>query len=353
MESRSTSPAGPAFREVCWESPSNIAVVKYWGKHGLQLPNNPSLSMTLSEARTRTRLRWRDGKGEVLAFRAGGEASADFGARVEQYFHKMKQELPLLQRLDLEIETENTFPHSSGIASSASGMSALALGLCSIASELGELPADGPQFQRLAGRMARLGSGSACRSLCGPWMAWGQTEAFAGATDDHAVEVEGVAQPFATLRDAILIVDAGRKAVSSTVGHAMMVDNPYGPIRYANARRRINEMASALRTGDTALVVEISEAEALELHALMMTSVPGFLLLKPNTLAILERVRAFRQRSSVPICFTLDAGPNPHLLYPEEASDAVERFIQEELTPFCAQGRVLYDRAGSGPRRIV
>ncbi len=340
-----------SFREVCWESPSNIAIVKYWGKHGLQLPRNPSLSMTLSQARTRTSLRWRDGNGQMLDFKAGGEASADFAMRVQSYLSKMQQELPVLSRIDLEVNTHNSFPHSSGIASSASGMSALALCLCSIAAQMGELEESGPDFDRMAGRMARLGSGSACRSLSGPWMSWGMSEALPGSSDDYAQVVPRVAEIFNSYRDAILIVDTSRKSISSTVGHAMMIDNPFAPARYDNARRRMLELSATLRDGDTALMVEVAEAEAMELHALMMTSVPSFVLLKPGTLAIIERIRGFRQRSSVPLCFTLDAGPNVHLLYPQSAEEAVRALIADELQVFCDGGRVLYDWAGPGAQR--
>jgi diphosphomevalonate decarboxylase len=345
--------SGAAFRETTWESPSNIAIVKYWGKHGLQLPRNPSISMTLSNAKTRTTLRWRSGSGRLLDFKASGEASERFSTRVEQYLDKMIQELPVLGKIDLEVHTSNSFPHSSGIASSASGMSALALGLCSIAAELGELPSEGPVFQQKAGRMARLGSGSACRSLDGPWMAWGKSEAFEGATDDFAITPDQVNPVFKTLRDAILIVDAGQKAISSTIGHSMMTDNPFAEARYANARRRMLEMYGTLKSGDTALFVEIAEAEAMELHALMMTSVPSFILLKPGTLALIEKIRAFRRITSIPICFTLDAGPNLHLLYPESAVDKVHALISDELQAFCADGRVLYDQAGEGPKRLA
>ncbi len=348
-----SSSAGAPFREVIWESPSNIAIVKYWGKHGLQLPRNPSLSLTLDKSRTRTTVRWRKGNGQMIAFKAGGEASPDFAARVDNYLSKMQQELPLLAGLDLQVETSNTFPHSSGIASSASGMSALALCLCSIAAAHGELPEDGPLFRTKAGRLARLGSGSACRSLSGPWMTWGKTEAYNDSTDDHAISVEEVDPVFQTLRDAILIVDASRKSITSTVGHAMMMDNPFAPARYDNARRRMLEMSATLRNGDTALMVEIAEAEAMELHALMMTSVPSFILLKPATLSLIERVRGFRNRTSIPVCFTLDAGPNLHLLYPESAEEKVRALIADELQPFCAEGRVIYDQAGEGPQRIA
>ena len=342
--------------QAAWSAPSNIAIVKYWGKHGVQLPRNPSVSLTLSQALTRTRVFWRPGTGRLVAFSAEGEASPDFSDRVGAYLQRMETELPMLGELDWGVATENTFPHSSGIASSASGFAALALGLASAVAAHGALPDDGPRFRALAGRLARLGSGSACRSICGPWMAWGQTDAFPGnaedASDDHAVSVDAVHADFQTWRDAILIVDASKKSVSSTAGHRLMDGNPFAAVRFANAQRRTTELALALRSGDAEAFVAIAEAEALELHALMMTSQPSYVLMQPRTLSLIAAVRAFRAETGLPVAFTLDAGPNLHLLYPASAEGAVKPWIENELKPFCADGRILYDAAGEGPVRL-
>jgi diphosphomevalonate decarboxylase len=357
-----SAPAPADFTgSAAWRAPSNIAIVKYWGKHGVQLPRNPSVSLTLSEAVTETTLYWRPGSGRLVAFAAGGEADAAFADRVAAYLGRMAAEHPALARLDWGVATANAFPHSSGIASSASGFAALALGLASAVSAQalpGEdaLPADGPRFRAFAGRLARLGSGSACRSLCGPWMAWGATDAFSGntepATDEHAVPLDAVHPDFRTWRDAIGIVDAGRKAVSSTAGHRLMEGNPFAGARFANARRRTGELAAALRGGDADAFVAIAEAEALELHALMMTSSPSYVLMRPATLELIQRVRAWRADTGLPVAFTLDAGPNLHLLYPASAEEAARDWIASEMAPLCADGRVLYDGAGPGPDRI-
>lgn len=347
--------------QASWAAPSNIAIVKYWGKHGVQLPRNPSVSMTLSKALTGTRLHWRPGTGRLVAFSASGEADAQFADRVAAYLSKMALEHPALARLDFGVETENAFPHSSGIASSASGFAALALGLASavVAESQGaeaSLPEDGPAFRSFAGRLARLGSGSASRSLCGPWMAWGQTEAFADnaekPTDDHAVPLDHVHADFSTWRDAIAIVDAGKKAVSSSAGHRLMEGNPFAETRFGNARQRTLALDRALREGDTDTFVQIAEAEALELHALMMSSKPSYILMRPGTLAVIQAVQEFRADTDLPLCFTLDAGPNVHLLYPASAAAQVEDFIHDAVRRYCDDGRVLMDAAGEGPTRL-
>jgi diphosphomevalonate decarboxylase len=99
--------------------------------------------------------------------------------------------------------------------------------------------------------------------------------------------------------------------------------------------------------------INIIESEALQLHALMMCSNPSFILMKPNTLRIIEEVRRFRSETNIPLCFTLDAGPNVHLLYPENEAEKVEKFIKNELVTYCNQGRWIADHVGDGPKKLL
>jgi diphosphomevalonate decarboxylase len=334
---------------VTWESPSNIAIVKYWGKYGRQLPKNPSVSMTLSAAKTRTTLKWRKGTGALSSFLLSGQENVQFASRVGKFISSISDELPFIREVDFEIETENTFPHSAGIASSASGMSALAIALVSAGQRMGALD----QFDlNLVSRLSRLGSGSACRSVNGPWMVWGNSKAFPGSNDDFAVKAEHVHEVFEQMHDAILIVSEGEKPVSSSAGHGLMETNPHAGQRFANAYANCVRLERILRSGDLPEFVRIAEAEALELHALMMTSEPSFILMKPATLEIIEKLRAFRTDTGIQVCFTLDAGPNVHVLYPNADKDKVEDFIKDELVSNCVGGRVLWDMAGEGPLAI-
>ena len=119
------------MNKVTWQSPSNIALIKYWGKHGVQLPSNPSLSFTLSECNTTTELFWKEGEGNIeLLF--NGESKERFTARAREYISSITPRFPYLKEFDLHIDSTNNFPHSAGIASSASAMSSLALCLCSM-----------------------------------------------------------------------------------------------------------------------------------------------------------------------------------------------------------------------------
>ena len=119
-----------------------------------------------------------------------------------------------------------------------------------------------------------------------------------------------------------------------------------------NAFRNIVDLLSALKTGDLELFIKIAESEAMQLHALMMCSKPSVLLLKPNTLRIINTLYEFRRETDIPVCFTLDAGPNVHLLYPDQHAEMVERFIMDELEPYCHEGQWIADHVGDGPSKI-
>jgi diphosphomevalonate decarboxylase len=155
------------------------------------------------------------------------------------------------------------------------------------------------------------------------------------------------------LQDTILIVHEGIKSVSSRAGHALMDTHPMRKQRYVNANNRLQELLSVLQTGDLEKFCMLTEAEALELHALMMTSNPSFILMKPNTLEIIERIRSFRAETKIPVCFTLDAGPNVHILYPFSQKKQVRNFIQSELLKLCSQKKAIYDGMGRGPKQLL
>jgi diphosphomevalonate decarboxylase len=108
-----------------------------------------------------------------------------------------------------------------------------------------------------------------------------------------------------------------------------------------------------MRAGDTETFIRITESEALTLHAMMMTSQPYFLLLKPDTLQIIDRIFAFREKTGLPVSFTLDAGPNVHLLYPAAINDEVKHFIDNDLLPFLSPKGYIEDEVGKGPEKIL
>jgi diphosphomevalonate decarboxylase len=339
-----------------WRSPSNIALVKYWGKYGVQMPENPSVSFTLKNAYTDTFITYSSktvaGKGIEMSFMFEGKPQAAFEAKIRTFLESIILHFPFLEQLKLEISSENSFPHSTGIASSASSMSALALCLCQIESDLygGMRP---HEFWEKASLIARLGSGSACRSVFPVAAVWGKTASVPFSSQEFAVGIEKDIDPvFAGFKDAILIVSSQEKSVSSRAGHGLMKGNPYATARYTQANDHLGEIVDAMKNGDLKKWGSIVEKEALTLHALMMASEPPFILMRPETLHIIEKVQAKRAATGWHMYFTLDAGPNVHLLYPESIAAEVETFIGESLLEHCEQGKVIYDQVGKGSVKL-
>ena len=340
--------------KVGWASPSNIALVKYWGKKGKQIPQNPSISFTLSECRSETFIGFEKANNFCFRFFFEGKESPAFGAKIEKFLLDYQAFFPFINQLAMAVESRNTFPHSSGIASSASSMSAFVMGLIEIERSL-SLSKGRPVDMDLqkASYFSRLASGSAARSVFPKLALWGQTEAYQGSSDEYAVSLENDIHPvFKSFRDAILIVSGETKSVSSRAGHALMEGNPYASARYAQANDNIKTLLAALKAGDLDTFINITESEALQLHALMMCSNPSYILMKPNTLNLINEIREFRHESKISLCFTLDAGPNVHLLYPESEAEKVEYFIKNVLVKYCDQGRWIADQVGEGPKKL-
>ena len=334
-----------------WESPSNIALVKYWGKKENQIPANPSISFTLDACKTITTLKF-EKKSSTNDFSLDvyldGEKKKDFKPKIETFFKRIENYLPFLKQYHFTIETSNSFPHSSGIASSASGMSALALCLMSIEKESNQEMTD-TFFNQKASFLARLGSGSACRSIEGDIIVWGNHIDIENSSDLFGIKYPyQIHENFKNYQDTILLVDKGEKQVSSTIGHNLMNGHPFAKERFMQANTNLSKLINVFKTGDLKSFVEIVESEALTLHAMMMTSLPYFVLMKPNTLEIINKIWKFRKLTNSNVCFTLDAGANVHVLYPEQDTKQVIKFIQNELVAHCQNGHYICDRIGFG-----
>jgi diphosphomevalonate decarboxylase len=352
--------AGEASKTVengsfSWSAPSNIALVKYWGKKEPQLPANPSISFTLNHCKTITTLGFtrKESDGNFafdLLFE--GQPKEDFKPKIQKFFERIEPYCPYLKQFHFTIDTKNTFPHSSGIASSASGMAALAVNIMSLEKLLfPEMSED--FFNQKASFLARLGSGSACRSVKGEVVVWGSHAEIDGSSDLFGVEFpHPIHDNFKDYQDTILLVDKGEKQVSSTVGHDLMNNHPFAGQRFLQAHENLSKIKSVLENGNLSEFIAIVESEALTLHAMMMTSLPYFILIKPNTLEIINAIWKFRSQSNIPVCFTLDAGANVHVLYPENVRVAVLEFIKRELVGYCQNGQYICDAIGNGAKLI-
>lgn len=339
-----------------WSSPSNIALVKYWGKKKDQIPQNPSIGFTLDICKTTTSLSFEKKKKEDNEFSfdiyLDGEIKPDFKPKIETFFKRVECYLPFLKNYSLKIETSNTFPHSSGIASSASGMSALSLCLMSVEKQLHPEMTD-KFFAGKASFLARLGSGSACRSIEGDLVVWGKHDEIVGSSDLFGIKYPyEVHDNFKNYQDTILLVDKGEKQVSSTVGHDLMHGHPFAQARFKQAREHVSGLIHILKKGDLDKFIKIVESEALTLHAMMMASMPYFILMKPNTLEIINKIWQFRKDTGLHVSFTLDAGANVHVLYPDNECEQVFEFIKNELVAYCQNGEYICDKIGFGAKQL-
>ena len=328
--------------EVFASCPSNIALIKYWGKYEGQIPANPSISFTLSNCKTETKMIFRSGeKFSIKTFLAGKEETK-FSEKIEKYFRNIEKYLPWILQGSFDIETENTFPHSSGIASSASGFGAIAKCLMEM-----DKAFSGKDFfdAKKASFLARLGSGSACRSVYDGLVVWGEVNEVEGSSDLYAVKYpnEEIHPIFRDFNDYVLLIHEGQKSVSSTVGHGLMNTNPYAERRFQEARENFVPMKEILKSGDLQVFMKLVEHEALTLHAMMMMSAPAFILMQTGTLQVINRVWEFRKETNLPLFFTLDAGANVHLLFPSEKKAEISNFIETELLQYTQNGGIVRD----------
>lgn len=333
--------------EISWKAPSNIALIKYWGKKDIQVPLNPSLSFTLKNAVTKTIVKFKPRTSQEdisFIFYFDGKKNHKFGTKVKKYLESIFSYVPFLKDYHLDIFSENNFPHSSGMASSASSMAALSLCLVSLERAISRKIIQEVDFYKRASFLARLGSGSACRSIYSKINLWGFQPEFEGV-DEYSRSFLGLHPIFDNYRDAILVIDKKVKKVSSSVGHQLMNKHPFLKSRIEQANCNLRRLIHCMAIGDCEGFAEIVENEALTLHGLMMSSTPSFILMAPKTLSMIEKIRNKREQTKLPICFTLDAGANIHLLYPQKIEKEVEEFISNELK----LSNVIFDEVGPGP----
>jgi diphosphomevalonate decarboxylase len=335
---------------ISYSSPSNIAIIKYWGKEpGDQVPMNPSVSMTLQNCRSFTTVEYevRRGSAPHIEVVFQGKRSIDIEAKLQRWFTKISYFFSWLNYASLKIESHNNFPHSAGIASSASGMSTMAMCLASIDRHV--TSSQVPDSDLLS-KISRLGSGSAARSVMGPWVLWGETQLLEGATNDHAVLIPDVHELFSDLCDTIVVVDREPKSMSSRDGHTLMELHPWRNGRKEQVRQNMQELLPALKNGDWAAFQKVTENEALSLHGLMLASEGGLMLWKGNSVDWMHYLRNQRKKSGVPLTFTLDAGANLHILYPAHATEDVLEILSSSPVPSL---EFIHDKAGKGPEKLL
>lgn len=317
------------------EAPSNIALVKYWGAADLDraTPLNASISMTLRECVSRCTAAYREtsGTSEVwIAAEDGLEpAPESFASGVTAHLEKILEYFG--RSGSFRIAARNSFPMAAGIASSASGFTALAL---AAATALGEA-LDPAELSRLA---RASGSGSAARSAFGGFVEWPAPD---GAGEAHQL----LPPDHWGLGDVIAITESRPKAVSSREGHRRAVTSPHFEKRQELLFGRLESVREALRGRELERLGPVIEEEAIELHLIAMSSRPPIFYWNQGTLAVLETARVMRHEG-IAVWATMDAGANVHLICEAEAEPAVaERVADLPEVEF-----VIRDGVGNGPR---
>ena len=312
----------------------NIAFIKYWGNRdqALRLPVNGSISMNLAGLETRTTVEFsQDFENDALTINQ--QPVAGPGLQRVVYF------LNRVRALDgkawfAHVNSENNFPTGAGIASSAAAFASLSLA----ASRAIGLDLDEPALSRLA----RTGSGSACRSIPSGFVEWKM-----GSSDADSYASSFASPQHWALVDHVAIVRTVHKPVGSTEGHALASTSPLQVARVADAPRRLDFCRMAILNRDFTSLAMILEEDSNLMHAVMMTSRPALFYWEPASLALMKSIPTWRQEG-LNAAYTLDAGPNVHVLGPVEDSPV----IQKRLSAFPGVKEVLVAPVG-GPARLV
>lgn len=312
----------------------NIAFIKYWGNRddALRLPSNGSISMNLDGLHARTTVTFEPALPADSLRLNGAEQSGPALERVRRFVEIVRGMAGA--RLFARVVSENNFPTGAGIASSAAAFAALSLA----ASHAAGLELSEPELSRLA----RLGSGSASRSVPGGFVEW------QAGSDDASSYAFQVAPPgYWDLVDCVAVAAAGHKPVGSSEGHALAGTSPLQAARVADAGRRLDICRRAILERDFAAFAEIVEQDSNLMHAVMMTSRPALFYWEPASLAVMKAVREWRAAGRL-VCYTLDAGPNVHVLTLSEHQE----WVAAALRALPGVERVL-SAAPGGPARLV
>ncbi len=287
---------------------SNIAFIKYWGNRdeALRLPVNGSISMNLAGLETRTSVTFSVLVQEDSLSLNGRPTTGTAYERVSGFLDIVRQLAGINFRA--RVKSKSNFPAGAGIASSAAAFAALALA----ASKAAGLELDEAGLSRLA----RRGSGSACRSIPGGFVEWK-----VGTGDANSYAISLAPPEHWPLIDCVAIVSSDPKATGSTEGQALAETSPLQAMRVSDAPRRLEICRKAILQRDFAAFADIVELDSNMLHAVMMTSLPALFYWLPATLTVMQEVRTARAKG-LPVCYTIDAGPNVHVI--TEVPEAVD-----------------------------
>jgi diphosphomevalonate decarboxylase len=289
------------YQKATARAQANIAFIKYWGNRDetLRLPENSSLSMNLDGLYSETTVIWDDSQDANTLTLNGKPEVGQALARVVKHLDHLREHVSGLPRYATVISTNN-FPMGAGIASSASSFAALTVAAVGAAGIV--LP------EKDLSTLARLGSGSASRSIPTGFVEWH------GGTDHQSSYAESIASPdYWDLVDIIVVVSDSHKKVGSTEGHQSAHTSDLQAGRLLHVDERFKVCKEALLNQDFQSFAEVVEEDSNLMHSVMMTSHPPLFYWQPARVAVMQEVRHWRDEG-LQVCYTLDAGPNVHCI---------------------------------------
>lgn len=293
---------------------ANIAFIKYWGNADdqLRLPANPSISMNLDGLYAETTVTWDDTL-ETDSFKLNDQPqTGEPLRRVSVHLDTLRRRLKISSYAS--VESSNNFPAGAGIASSAAAFAAL--------TTAGVAAAQGSLTERELTTLARLGSGSAARSVPTGFVEW-----HTGKTHEESYAESFAPPDYWDIVDVIAIVSQQHKQVGSSAGHRSANTSDLQGARVAGAVERFETCKLAILERDFATFAEVVEHDSNLMHAVMMTSRPPLFYWLPPTLTIMEQVRQWRAEG-LQVCYTLDAGPNVHCICVRNDAEIVSQRLQ-------------------------
>lgn len=295
-------------------APSNIAFIKYWGKRDedLKIPLNGSISMNLSNLLTTTTVEFNpDFKKDLIII--NDQEEGDEGSRVIKHLDRIRKLAKIKHKA--KVISKNNFPTGTGLSSSASGFAALTLA----ASKAADLSLSEKELSILA----RQGSGSACRSIPDGFVEW-----LDGNTNETSYAVSIFPPDYWDIVDVVAVVSKDKKEISTTEGQKLAKSSPFFPARLSKIKDKIKLMKKHIQEKNFTLFGELVEQEALELHAIMLTSIPSLVYWLPGTLKVMHAVKRWRQEG-LQVYFTVNTGQDIHLICQKKDAEKVVNKAKE------------------------
>lgn len=303
------------------QAPSNIALIKYMGKKDNEnnIPINPSLSYTLHNLLSSVMLEQHSGKKDfweplntpgALHFLLSNAAQERF------LYHLARLKAQINYSGAFIVRSSNNFPHSSGLASSASSFAALTKCAITALSELTNTPLPSVEIQA---QLSRIGSGSSCRSFFSPWALW------------EGESVKAIDLPYTQLLHQVIVISHAEKEVSSSEAHQRICTSPHYSTRAERAEHNLKILLNAFEVKDWENAYHICWREFQDLHLLFSSCTSPFSYITDQSKAALVALQELWQREGDGPLVTMDAGPNIHLLYRPDQAEMALKFKQDYL----------------------